>query len=85
MGSHHFSLFPHMLAPAAEPVEKDPREGGPFSAKGLHLNTKTKAHPKARNLQCWMFKSKPLVISEHYPNLLAERQPKTITWGCRII
>ena len=62
--SHHFNLSPHILAPAAEPVEKDPREGGPFSAKVLHLNTKTKPHPKASNLQCWMFNSKPLVISE---------------------
>ena len=38
-----------MLAPAAEPVEKDPREGGPFSAKGLHLNTKTKPIQRPAN------------------------------------
>ena len=40
---------------------------GESSSRGLHLNTKTRVHPMASNLQCWMPHAKQLAGQEHNP------------------
>ena len=38
------------------------------SPKGLHINTKTQAHPKTWNLQSWTLRAKLFAKQKHNPD-----------------